>query len=147
MSGDPVAELNDKIRDLYSLQHFLMSHPELKVDFFIAGDEAHLSVPYVYVDGVRDYDQVDVEAVAAIVRVLKDGGTVAKSTPWSAAMRYTRVVGKRSCVHLTIDRAAVCTPTVVGTEVVVTAAQAERREVREIVEWDCHSVFAAAEEA
>lgn len=144
MADDVIARINDEVRDIYALQHFLMQHPDLPVSYY-GGREAHVHVPYTEdEDGIVDYDKPDLAKVADLVRMMKDGGTVDK-TSTEQYMTYTRTLGKKAKVRLVVERSAVCTAKVVGTVTVEHAAVPAYTETKDVIEWECAPILAEAE--
>lgn len=146
LTDHPMAmDLENQIRDMRAIQHFMLTHPELQIAY-ISGRTAMVSTPWVTdADGVIDYDQIDTVKVAAIVRILKDGGKVTKRSS-DDYMTYSRKIGKAARIDLTVSRKAVCVAREVGEKIVVTEAVPRSERVEKIIEWDCAPILAQAEE-
>lgn len=110
-----------------------------------------LALPFVYPDGQVVWNLYGFECpdgvpamVAAIRRAVGD--------KWDK--RESRTIGdadglayEREGYRITVNREAVCTRRVVGTETVTlpaVEAQPERTVEREIVEWDCQPILTGA---
>jgi hypothetical protein len=133
-----INEIEDYKRDCSSLQMFLRTHPDLPIGF-VSGRCCYLLPPS------NDDGDIDVSAVAAVVRTMKDGGKVDKRS-WDDSMTYSRTLGHKAKLEMTVSRKAVCERIVTGTETVTIPAVAERVETREIVEWECAPVLRHAQE-
>lgn len=145
LDAHPMArDLEDQIRDMRALQHFMLTHPDLEVSY-VSGRTLIVSTQWVTdADGVIDYDQIDTAGVARQVRIMKDGGKVEKQSS-DEYMTYRRRIGKAARIELTVSRKAVCVAREVGERVVVTEAVPRSERVEKIIEWDCAPILAQAE--
>jgi hypothetical protein len=133
---------------LEDLHYFLINHPTLNYGW-IGSTTMYLEVPHpTDEDGMKDWDVVDVAAVAEQVRLMKDGGKVEKRST-DEYMTYTRrFATSRAVIQLSVPRKAVCEAVVTGQETVIHAAvyyQPARQETRDVIEWVCSPLLSSAE--